>query len=212
MRRVFLIVGVLPGCVMASEESFVVHEALVGVAVEMGSGDVSVMPGPAEQATVDLDFGGVGFNGIGHEVVDGVLWLDLRCAGACGGDLALEVPPGAWVDVRLSAGDVSIDDVDGSVRAHVGAGAVEVWNVSGAEIDLATGAGSIDAVLEPEVRAVTADAGAGEADLLVDGGAWRLTLDAGSGHIQSQGVVHHPDAERVLVAQAGAGEVSITGE
>jgi len=202
----------LAGCMMVEEDSFVVDEPLVGLVVEMSSGDVEVAPGPEGQATVDLEFGGLGYDGIDREVVDGVLWLDLRCRGACGGDLSVALPPGAWADVRLSAGDVSVEDLDASVRVHVGAGAIEAWNLSGDEVDLATAAGSIDAVLEPEVRSVTADAGAGEAALVVDGGAWRLSTDAGSGHVSTDGVHHDADSQRVLAAQAGAGSVDIVGE
>ena len=215
-RRMLLclpvLAGPLAGCVMAADESFVVDEDVVGLVVQMGNGDVSVEPGVEGQATVDLDFGGLGFDGIERDVVEGVLWLDLRCRGACGGDLAVTLPPGAWADVRLSAGDVSVSDLDGSVRAHVAAGAIEVWNLSGDEVDLATAAGSIDAVLEPEVRVVTADAGAGEAALVVDGGGWNLTAEAGSGHISLHGVHHDAESDRVLAARAGAGAVDVVGE
>jgi hypothetical protein len=210
--RLLCMGATLSGCLQVEEESFVVDGPLVGMVVEMSSGEVEVAPGPEGQATVDLEFGGLGYDGFDREVVDGVLWLDLRCRGACVGDLSVSLPPGAWADVRLSSGDVSVEDLDASVRVQVGAGAIEAWNLSGDAVDLATGAGSIDAVLEPEVRSVTANASAGEAALVVDGGAWRLSTDAGSGHIAVDGVHHDAASERVLVADAGAGSVDIVGE
>jgi hypothetical protein len=55
----------------------------------------------------------------------------------------ITVPAGARLDLDTAAGNISIDNVTGEIRAHSSAGNVDVGGAS-ATVDLDTGAGNID--------------------------------------------------------------------
>lgn len=202
----------LPACVTATDESFTVTDPLVGVSVALSSGSVTVTEGAPGEAHVAISYGGAGLEPAQTNVVDGVLFVDLDCAGVCGGDVTLEVPPGAWVALDVQRGEVTVSGIEGNLDVDVATGSIVADGLRSAEVTLRTAAGDIFADVVGRPLWVEAAAAAGAVDLVVPRGAWALTVDVDVGDAAVEGVEDDGAADRVLLARAGAGSISIRGE
>ena len=173
MRALHLVLfpTLLPGCmVVAIEDGFIVDEPVDAVVVELSNGELSVEGSTHDATVVEVEFGGLTFDDVGHEVVDGVLYIDFDCGVTCGGELELSVPADAelyldvgsgevsarfdvappLLDIDLGAGDVNVQVPEGGyvLNLQAGAGSIEtdgVWDEQGAAhlIAVSAGAGSI---------------------------------------------------------------------
>jgi DUF4097 and DUF4098 domain-containing protein YvlB len=100
-------------------------------------------------------------------------------------DLRLEVPPGAWLEVRNAAGGVEGADLSGRLRVDTGRGRVTLEGFDG-ELDIDTGSGNV--VLR-DIRGPRAhvDTGSGSVraeELAVEG----VDIDTGSGSVTVTGL------------------------
>lgn len=137
-------------------------------------------------------------------------------------EMELSVPPGASVDLRTGAGEVTVTGVEGAITAHSGAGAMTVLGATDT-VRLDTGAGGIayEGVPQGECQFRTG-AGGIELTLPADLGA-RLDLHSGIGDIdlggfdvdgqvssnRVQGTIGGGGAA-VIFAQTGAGSVELS--
>lgn len=210
LARVVLFVP-LAGCFVGGQsKSFEIGEPVDRVEVFLGSGDVDVFPSDGDRVSVDYDMGGVSGSLPGHRIEDGVLILDLRCDGACGGDVMVDVPHGVDVDVELERGDVLLSDLSGDVRVQVGAGEVHGGVFTGDDIAVAVGAGNVSLDVDARPVDIWVDVGAGDLYLGVPPGGYVMDIGVGTGELWLDGVVEDTDAESRLHARTGAGAVLIS--
>ena len=133
-------------CVTALDGTTVIDEPVHTVVAELGQGDLQVFRGSGDRVVVEADVGGLG-RVDGLSVHDGVLTVDYRCGGLdlCGADVALELPAGVTLDATVRAGDVSLDALDGDLRAVVSAGSIDARELGGHDVHLAAAAGDVEA-------------------------------------------------------------------
>jgi len=156
---------------------------------------------------------------------DDGLQIRTSCPNTSIGNLSVElelfVPADARLTLETGAGDVEVDDVEGTIRAQTGAGNVRVDGAD-APMALATGAGDIDYAGEPRGEC-TFDTGVGNVTLrLPDNLAAEIELTTGIGSIdlggfevdgetsgnEVEGTVGAGDAANIE-AETGAGDITI---
>jgi hypothetical protein len=135
-------------CVVAGEEqSWMVTDPFTKVDVDARNGDVTVTARQRDGAAVEWAGGGVGSAQTPEVIVeDGVLRVDTRCEGLCGGSLTLSVPDDVAVSLQMDAGDAQLMlPMPVDVCVDVGAGNVDLSIPGGAyALDVEVGAGSFD--------------------------------------------------------------------
>ncbi len=143
-----LFAPLLTGCAVVSiEDGFVIDEPIDAVVVNLSNGEITLAGSARDQTTVEIDFGGLTFDQVGHEVVDGVLYVDFDCGITCGGELDLKVPPDAeiYVDVGSGAVTTHFDLAPPVLDVDLGAGDVDVYVPEGGyQLQLKAGAGSVE--------------------------------------------------------------------
>jgi len=203
----------LSACVVAQDQRYVINQDVSAVVMDLGKGDVTVEVGPPGEVVVDIDMGGLTTNDLGPRLEGDVLYLEYRCGGVsiCGGDLWVQVPPDMLVDVELGAGDLSVWELHGDVRAQLGSGDLTAELLHSEVVWLATGAGAVDAHFEEPPFDLHASVGAGDVWLTVPPGAYDLDVDAGAGVVITDGIATDASSDRHITAQAGAGAVTVEG-
>jgi len=203
----------LSACVVAQDQRYVVNQDVSAVVMDLGKGDVTVEVGPPGEVVVEIDMGGLTTKDLGPRLENDVLYLEYRCGGVsiCGGQLWVQVPPDVAVDVELGAGDLSVWELHGDVRAQLGSGDLTAELLRSDEVWLATGAGAVDAHFEEPPVDVHASVGAGDVWLTVPPGAYDLDVDAGAGVVIMDGIAEDSSSGRSITAQAGAGSVTVEG-
>lgn len=197
-------------------------------------GAVEIRPGPADRARVvrrsELAFERPR---VRQQLVDGVLTIDVDCAGfavICDNEVTLTVPPD--VDVAAEAervqvtgmtgavtvggesadggGSVELTELTGPVSVRLGAGAVIGRDLRSDRVDVRTAAGAVELGFAEAPTDVRARTGAGYVEVVVpaDGTAYRVDARAEAGD-RTVSVPTDPEADRVISATTGAGEVVV---
>ncbi len=118
-----------------------------------------------------------------------VVWRSSLADGASV-DARVTLPPGAATVVRLGAGDVTADNLDGPLDAETGTGAARLDRLRTPTLRLRIGSG-------------TATVGAAS---VPPAARWYVSLGAGDATVTLP-----PDASTVVVGQSGAGVVAASG-
>lgn len=128
----------------------------------------------------------------------------------CSVDYAVVVPDGTEVDVRTSAGDITLAGALAGVRASSSAGDVNAEALTSEQTVLTTSAGDVDVEFAEAPQRVSVESGAGDVDVRVPpGDDYRVELHTGAGD-ERVDVVDDPDSSRTLVIDTGAGDVSVS--
>jgi hypothetical protein len=146
----------------------------------------------------------------------------------CGASYDLEVPRSVSVDVESSSGHVTVEGIDGDVRAraHAGhviaddiggtldartsAGGIEGSGLRGADVTAQTQAGSVVLGFVAAPGSVTARSSAGrvQIDLPRDDRAYRVDASSSVGE-PDVAVDTSPTSDRVITASSSAGSVEV---
>lgn len=120
-------------------------------------------------------------------------------------DFEITVPADAQVTVTTGAGNVTLRELQGPVRATTGAGNVTAEDLAG-DAYLTSGAGNVD--IRKAGGRLDANSGAGS--IRASGSPsrdWRLQVGAGSIHVEVPG-----DASFELEAETGIGKVTVSSD
>jgi len=212
MRRGVWLLGLsicTGGCVVAKEGTFF-YDGIDRVEVELGNGDLAVVPSQSEETVLELSMGGVSMSPVGPEQRGRTLVVVLTCEGVCGGDVFLEVPDGLDLDLRVHRGDLSVDDVvAGRLDLIVGAGDLSGVGLDVGRLGVAVGAGDGD-VQADVVDCVWAEVGAGDGSVAVPAGDYRIDADVGAGELDiDAGLRHAAQADRCIHAEVGLGTLDL---
>lgn len=201
------------GCVLSVDHTFAVDEPIDRIVLELGSGDARVEGTDGDRIQVEVDLGGIGSSAPGHEVRDGVLFLDYACGKleVCGGELTVRAPRGVDLELAVGAGDLSVEGMAGIVLGSMGTGSVEATGLTSERVELAVGTGSAEVELLERPRAVHVTVSTGSIRIDVPSGPYALDLTAKSGAIETTGVSHDPQADARIDAVTALGDVRIHG-
>lgn len=242
-------VGALAGCdgVVGARMTFedTETEKVTEIVVAGGHSDIVVTTdSAATKTTIQRIVTGGSDPGATYKRAGSVLTLNTDCGRDCSlsyhvttpaavtvrgeltsGDVTLSrVGP---VDLRLTAGDVMVEDASGTVRVRSTSGDVNV--VGGAEVAVEARAGDISVLgatgpvtaqttagdLDLKLAAaasVTATATSGDIDLMVPAGAYRLRADSHNREDdQIVGITEDPKSPHVLTVRATSGELRVIG-
>lgn len=195
------------GCVVSVDQHVTFDDPVDRVVVSIESGDVEVTGAPGK-ATLDGTFAGpTGDDGDLVHLRDGILEVTVDCA-ACGGSVAITVPPGTPLDLTTRAGSIGVAGMRGPVTARVTLGSVEVRDQGTGRVEATAHTG--DVTLWRAAAGDTAiDVRQGDARLTVPQGPWDLDLDVtGGSRDVAPGIVDDP-AGPLLRAHVRTGSLRV---
>lgn len=202
-----------------------VTDVVRAVEIDNDSGNVTIRAAEVERTSIRMQFDyqwGKPEAEDGYQMEGDKLVL-VGCGWNCDVDYEVVVPRGTAVtgdadagnielygvasaDVRADAGNITVRDVDGSVKAEADAGNVAGDGLRG-PIEADADAGNIELTLDSPAN-VTAKADSGTIELTVPDVGYRLDVSVDSGG-QDVGVREDPDSEYVLDLDADSGDVSV---
>ncbi|MFJ8311757.1 MULTISPECIES: DUF4097 family beta strand repeat-containing protein [unclassified Streptomyces] len=224
--------GGLAACGSLNQKSFEDDSALSGkitaVRLENGSGGVTVNGtdgGGAASLHRKVQYGS-GDNkpsGATHRIENGVLILG-GCSGSCSVKYTVQVPAGipvsgdvssgeislhkvGAVNVSASSGDITMEEVSGSVKVKTTNGEITGRGLAGGGIETRTSSGDIQ--LTPSApQNVQITAGSGDVHLTVPSASYKVTVQTGNGdkHIS---VPNDPSGKYELGLKTGSGDVTV---
>jgi hypothetical protein len=251
-RRVALILaaavsaGALAGCdgVVGARMTFDDTEniKITEVVLSGGSSDVMVETDATATGTrIRRVIHGGTDPGPSYQLAGGVLTLNGVCGPDCRVDFVVTAPPGVAVkgelrsgdvalsgvgavDLRVSSGDVSVENSTGTVKVRAASGAINV--IGGSEVSLESHSGDLnvldvagpvtvrassgDANLKLNaVASVTASVSNGDVDLMVPPGDYRLRTVTNSGEQEIVGIRDNPTSKDVLDLRTSSGDLRI---
>ncbi|HHO50620.1 MAG TPA: hypothetical protein ENK18_07025 [Deltaproteobacteria bacterium] len=192
------------------EGTSVLSEHIDRVVARVSKGDISIV-GHSSDPTLQIDFGGIGGGDVGHQVEDGVLYLDYACGGPglCGGDLTLTVPPQTPLDVWLGAGNLEIVGMDAEIIANVGGGAVSIEGQGAPPVMVVADTGSLYLGFVEPPRRVEAVLSVGAIRLRLPSGAYALDLDTTGLVTVDPGILDDPLSPHQVSATARGGGIFV---
>jgi hypothetical protein len=150
-----------------------------------------------------------------HVTVDrGVLRVRAGCnglqpIGGCATSIRLTVPAGLDLHIRSGAGHVRLAGAFRTVDAQSGAGAISGTALRAATLRAETGASDVHLDLVAPTLRLQARSGAGDVVVAVPPGVYAITAHSGAGEAHVVGLRQSPAAERTIVAESGAGDVTV---
>jgi Putative adhesin len=204
------------------------------VVLNLGSGNVTLLPGPAGQVTVER-------LQRGHPALtqhwDGSTFgIRARCAaakkmlgisgGGCSLSYTLWIPSGTLVDARTSSGDISVHDLTGSLHLAAGSGDIGLANTTGTvqatdssgdlvgtglrspAVTARLGQGDLRLTFLTAPRAASATTSSGDIDIAVPEGHYRTSAQTGSGD-RLVDVITDRGSAAAITARSGSGDVYI---
>ena len=214
MRKTFPLLMALTlhaGCVVAVDDSFCESADIRAIVLDISNGDVSIERASGERICGTVDLGGLGSGVAGRRIEDDILFLDYACDGLCGGDITLTSPPDVQLDIRMAAGDLTVDDWTGDIVAGLGVGAIQARGLDSAVVHLATGAGSVEVGFDTRPKEIEIVVATGSVELEVPGGDYVLELSAKTGSIRSEGVSNDPNADASIFIETNTGSIDVVG-
>jgi len=114
----------------------------------------------------------------------------------------------AAVDVRTQAGKVHVRDTSGALRLHATAGAVEGDRLRSPSVDVHTQAGHVLLNFDAAPETVGVVAAAGAVEIRLPGGPFRVDVASSAGGTRVE-VPTAPDASRIVSVHTRAGSVKV---
>jgi hypothetical protein len=181
------------------------------LSIDVGSGDVTLRGGDVALVTVTARIEGPS-NHLAHTVTDGHLALSDAChEDPCSVDITATLPSGVPVDLHTGSGDVTIDDMLGTLSLHTGSGDIEGWDLGGADLVADTGSGDVDLGVADPAERVQVHTGSGDVALDVPSGSYDLRIETGSGDRAFHAVTNDAAAPGTIEITTGSGDVTVTG-
>ncbi|MFD1366737.1 DUF4097 family beta strand repeat-containing protein [Actinoplanes sichuanensis] len=253
-RRVALIlaavsVGALAGCdgVVGARMTFDDTETakVTEVVLTGGASNVTVeADSSATETHIRREIWGGTDPGGSYTLTGGVLTLDGDCGRDCRVDFVVTTPAGTAVkgelrsgdvmlrgigavDLKLTSGDVMVENATGPVKVRTTSGDLNVNGGSAINLESNSGnlsvmdvtgpvtakASSGDLTLKLSAAAsVTASVNSGDIDLMVPAGDYRVRAMSGSGDRNIIGITDDPTSDKVLELRTGGGDLTVTGD
>ena len=132
-------------------------------------------------------------------------------ARASGGDIvAEELTSDRPIELRSSAGDVSVSDVTApELQLSSSAGEVEARGVSARQVRAHSSAGDVAVAMIVAPDRLDADSSAGDVSVLVPDRFYRLDASSSAGDVDTGRTRIDPDAPRSIRARSSAGDVQV---
>lgn len=223
---------------------------LTGIALPRSSTSVRTYPEPLHRVRVHLGAGkvtlvadrqlGARVTAVRHfslrtptvtsNVDSGVLTVTGTCPKptivTCRIDVRIDLSPEMAVDVTTGSGDVSVENVAGSVRVRSSAGAVDIVGLTGTadvhtsagpisgqglavtRLRAGTAAGAIGLAFAVAPDSVSASTGAGDVDLALPEESYRVATFAPTGRARVL-VPVDADAARTITVRTAAGRITV---
>jgi hypothetical protein len=218
--------------VQSTVEHHTYRSAITRLDVSVGSGDVQVRRGQADQVTVRRDLTwSYGQPAITQRVDGDTLFLHADCGfwglTRCSADYTVQAPADVSVRVHTSSGNVTVDgvrgrmdlstssgDIDvrdtaGAFSARTGSGSITAIGLDSADVRARTGSGGVELEFRQPPRRVNASTGSGDVDVAVSGhDRYAVTGHTGSGDRVVE-VIQDPGADRSIRAVTGSGDVVV---
>lgn len=207
-----------------------------------GSGDVTIATAAVNETTIRRVIRRTTNPDQSYHVSGTTLSLDTSCGPDCSVSYQVQTPPGVNVrgnlasgdlqlagigtaDVRVTSGDVLINDATGPVKARATSGDIQVLHAKGAVTAQATSgdiraldaAGAVDVtatsgdvqVSLTAPNSVTANATSGDIDITVPTGDYHVISRTRSADTAVHGLTDDPAAKNVLDVRADSGDINI---
>jgi hypothetical protein len=197
------------------EESFTAT-GVRSVEVVVDAGTVSVEPADGRDVEVSVTARSTWRAPTTDQEQDGdTLRLSSRCGqsfglGRCEVRYVVAVPEGVSVDLRVSAGRLAVDGIDGDVRARIDAGEVVLTDLRSARVDATSEVGRVVASFAeaPDDVRATSSTGAVEITLPRDGEPYAVEASSEVGGTTVD-VATDPGSPRTVVARTAVGSVVV---
>lgn len=200
-----------------ADETFSVAE-VDRVLVSVEAGEVVVEPSDDGRVSVRLTSEGTWATPEAERRQDGsTLVLTSRCGptigfARCDAGYRIAVPDGVDVEVRATAGRVTVDGIDGDVVARAEAGDIRLTDLRSSRVEAHVDVGLARVTFEsvPDDVRATAEVGPVEVVLPLDGEPYAVDARADVGEA-SVDVRTDPQSPRRVTAVASVGAVSVSG-
>jgi hypothetical protein len=204
-----------PGGVHTARSRQVTHRAPARLVVTIGSGDLTVRPGPAGRVSEQRVLTWTAREPvITQSYAGGTLTITARCPSpaqrACGADLTLSVPPGVALQARLARGDVWLSGLSGSLRVRSTSGEIVGEALASAQVDARDEAGDVSLAFTavPALVSAASDQGDVSVDVPRRAGGYRVRAAAAAGD-RAVSVRQDPASAHALIATSDAGDVAV---
>jgi Toastrack DUF4097 len=143
---------------------------------------------------------------------DGVLTLTGNCPdfprlGPCAIDRSVSVPPGAAVEIHISAGNINAVGLSlTDFAVDTDSGGIDATDMNVTAFAATTSAGKIRATLSGIPQRVNATTGSGDIRLTVPDAPYRVDAGTSAGQVRI-GITDDPAASRFVTAHASSGDV-----
>lgn len=215
---------------------------ITDIVLSGGSGDVTITTGAAGQTTIRRVIRRTTNPGESYHLSGTTLSLDTSCGPDCSVSYQIQTPPGVNVrggldsgdlqldgigsaDVRVSSGDLLINNATGPVKARATSGNIQVLHAKGTVTAQATSGDirAIDAAGAVDVSAtsgdvqvhlsapnsITATVTSGDIDISVPAGDYHVISHGNSADTAVHGLTDNPAAKNVLNVRASSGAINI---
>jgi hypothetical protein len=147
-----------------------------------------------------------------HGVEDDALACEARCKyeGNCRFDFMFETPPHVAYDIEMKDTRVSLGYTTGDITVQATSGWFHGVQLRSRRVDLDYGDADVELELLEVPESVAISVATGDVLLSVPAGTYRCELTA-SGDTAVDGVTCDDSADALLVINADAGEISVTG-
>lgn len=215
------------------QSNHVTREAPARLVVTIGSGDLTVRPGPAGQVSEQRVLTWTGREPVVTEsLAGGTLTITALCPSSarrtCGADITLSVPPGVAVQAQLTSGDVAVSGLRGPVSVAASSGDLRLSGLSGplrlrsdsgdivgealasAQVDAEDNDGDVSLAFAAIPARVSAISNAGDVSVDVprQAGGYRVRAATAAGD-RSVSVRPDPASAHVIIATSDAGDVAV---
>src|SRR3954471_19001025 len=179
--------------------SFSVTGSLNGLAFDVGAGDITIAGGGAGVMVTRTERYAFGHDArITRSVSGGVLHVRSRCPtsllGRCSVRYRVVVPDNVPVDVRTSAGSVTLSGYRGTARVMTSSGGISVDGYCGNSLELRAGQGAVDATGPSRPPRLVLRTRSGDVHAAVPPGRYDIDAESTSGSESVQGLASTPDA------------------
>ncbi len=213
------------------------------VRITGGSGDVAISTGAVDKTTITRVVRRNTNPGESYRLDGTVLHLNTSCGHDCSVSYQVEAPAGVAVkgelrsgdilldgvgatDVKLTSGDLTVQDATGPVKlqatsgdvrvldakgtvtAKASSGTIETINPGGA-VDLDVSSGDITVLLSTP-QSVRAEASSGDVTVTVPAGDYRVSANASSGDAAVNGIVSDPAAKNIIDVRTRSGDAVVS--